>query len=35
MDTNLSEETCTIDQAVDQDGKQTQTDFSCKIPDLY
>ena len=34
MDTTLSEATCTIDQLVDPDGKQTQADFSCKIPDL-
>ena len=34
MDTTLSEATCTLDQAVDPDGKQAQADFSCKIPDL-
>ena len=34
MDTILSEATCTLDQAVDPDGKQAQADFSCKIPDL-
>ena len=32
MDTTLSEATCTLDQAVNPDGKQAQANFSCKIP---
>ena len=34
MDNILSEATCTIGQAVEPDGKQTQANLSCKIPDL-
>ena len=34
MDNILSEATCTIGQAVEPEGKQTQANLSCKIPDL-
>ena len=34
MDNILSEATCTIGQAAEPEGKQTQANLSCKIPDL-
>ncbi|MBR4634367.1 hypothetical protein IKO50_05510, partial [bacterium] len=34
MDNTLSKTICTLDQAVDSEGKQDQADFSCKISDL-